>query len=237
MYYLKEMRVSHYIKNGLIFIPVIFSGNLTNIYLICLNLIFVICFSFMASVVYIINDIKDIEKDRLHPVKKERPIASGKISVKNSLILAMILLIISFTISGYISAVNGNFVPMLIMGLYFVINILYSIFGLKNIPLLDVCILTFGFYLRVLLGALISGVEISSYLYLIIIFGTFYLGFGKRRNELKNNGGETRKVLSLYNVAFLDKSMLSCMILSVVFFSFWCMEKNSALYFSGGGRG
>lgn len=228
MYYLKEMRISHYIKNGLILLPIIFSGNLKNIRLLCLNLIFVLCFSFMSSVIYIINDIKDAEKDKLHSVKKTRPIASGRISVKNALIFASVLFVVSFGTSGYISVSYVNLFPLIVMLLYFIANILYSVFGFKNIPLLDVCILTLGFYLRVLLGASVSNVEISAWLYLIVIFGAFYLGFGKRRNELiKNKGYKTRKVLSAYSIDFLDKSMFSCLILSIVFFSFWCMEKNS----------
>lgn len=230
MQYLKEMRVSHYIKNGLILLPIIFSGNLKNLNLLFLNIIYILCFSFMSSVIYIINDIKDIEKDRLHPVKKNRPIAAGKISVRKALLFAAVLFAASFGISIYISVLYANPFPPAIMLSYFIANILYSVFGFKNIPLLDVCILTLGFYLRVLLGASVSGVVISAWLYLIVIFGAFYLGFGKRRNELiKNSGGKTRKVLSAYNVDFLDKSMLSCMILSIVFFSFWCMEKNSAV--------
>lgn len=114
-----------------------------------------------------------------------------------------------------------------VMLAYFVINILYSIAEYKSRPIMDIIILAAGYYLRVLLGSVISGIEISMWLYLVIIAGSFYMGFGKRRNELINNGDSTRTVLQYYNKEFLDSSMNCCMTLTIVFFSLWCMEKGN----------
>lgn len=104
---------------------------------------------------------------------------------------------------------------------YILINLAYS-FGLKNIPLVDVTILVFGFLLRVLYGASIINVEVSNWLYLTVISSSFYLGLGKRRNEIKKSGAKSRKVLTYYNEEFLDKNMYMCLALSIVFYSLWC---------------
>ena len=94
--YIKLIRVKHWIKNLLIFLPIFFSKNLGNQEKIISVIIGFISFSFVASSIYIINDIRDVEKDRKHPIKKNRPIASGKISIKNSIILSVLLLIVAF---------------------------------------------------------------------------------------------------------------------------------------------
>lgn len=86
-------------------------------------------------------------------------------------------------------------------------------------------LLVLGFVLRVYYGAIISGFEVSQWLYLVIVSGAFYMGFGKRRNELIKNHDSTREVLRYYSEAFLDKSMYSCMTLSIMFYSLWCLEQ------------
>ena len=107
------------------------------------------------------------------------------------------------------------------------LNLLYS-FGLKNVPVADIAILVSGFLLRVLYGSSITGIEISKWLYLTVIAMSFYLGLGKRRNELEKHGGEsTRKVLEAYNKNFLDKNMYMCLSLAIVFYSLWCTDPNT----------
>ncbi len=176
----------------------------------------------MCSCIYFINDICDIEKDRLHETKKYRPLAAGKIKIERAILFTILLFIISLGITYYISY---NIISLTILMIYFIINLFYSVKG-KNIPLLDIVLLSSGFLLRVLYGGYITGISISVWLYLIVITGAFYLGFGKRRNELIKSSDTTRKVLAFYSKEFLDKNMYSCMTLSVVFFSLWCLEKN-----------
>ncbi|MBO4212788.1 MAG: prenyltransferase, partial [Clostridia bacterium] len=107
---------------------------------------------------------------------------------------------------------------------YLLINICYSA-GLKNVPLLDVAILSAGFLMRVMFGAAVTGIIISNWLYLTIIAISFYFGLGKRRNELlKQKGDETRKVLQFYSANFLDKNMYVCLALGIVFYSLWCVD-------------
>ena len=214
--YLKLMRIKHYIKNLLIFLPLIFSQNI-NSRNILLTILGFISFSFASSTIYIINDIKDKEKDQNHPTKKNRPIAAGTISVPNALILAILLLILTIAILIYLSAFN-KFISIYIIT-YILINIMYS-FGLKNIPLLDVFILALGFLIRVLYGGALINVEVSTWLFLTVLSISFYLGLGKRRNELmaqKNPENITRNVLKYYNKEFLDKNMYMCLSMTIIF--------------------
>ena len=226
--YITEMRIKHYLKNFLIFLPCFFSGNLFNIRYFFITFVSIISFCLMSSTIYIINDIQDIDKDKLHEKKRNRPIASGKIKIKNAKIFAISIFSLSIIINLIeIIFLNCNIISLIILISYFFINICYSVFKWKNIPLLDVVLLSLGFYLRVLMGSVITNITISTWLYLIVLSGAFYMGFGKRRNEIKMTGNKTRKVLEKYNFSFLDRSMNTCMTLSIVFFSFWCMEKTT----------
>lgn len=222
--YIKLIRVKHYIKNLLIFLPLIFSKSISisNI-IICILGFF--AFSFSSSIVYIINDIMDKEKDKKHPIKKNRPIASGAISVKNAILTAIILGIVSMVLI-YFCSKNNIWSGMYVL-IYLIINILYSL-GLKNIPLLDIAILSLGFIIRVYFGGSLINVEISEWLFLTILSISMYLGLGKRRNELiKANGNETRKVLTYYSKEFLDKNMYVFLSIFFVFYSLWCKDLKS----------
>ena len=180
----------------------------------------------VCSIVYIINDIKDIEGDRNHPVKSKRPLASGEISIKKALIIIILLLLIIFSaIIISCSYFNINLISsLLLLLLYFVLNLAYS-FGLKNYPIIDTIILALGFVIRVLFGGTIIDVNISSWLYLTIFSVSFYLGLGKRRNEYINHkNDETRNVFKFYNKDFLDKNMYMCMSLAIAFYALWAKD-------------
>ncbi len=221
--YIKLMRVHHYIKNILIFMPILFSKNILNLELLVKAILGMIAFSLMASIVYIINDIMDVEADRKHETKKFRPIASGVVSIKEAMILAVILLILSVLINIFIRA---NILACVIFYGYLIMNILYSI-KLKHIPIIDIVILAFGFLFRVLYGSAITGIEISNWLYLTILAFSFYMGLGKRRNEYKKMGKNGRKVLKYYNESFLNSNMYMCVSLGIVFYSLWCIDISS----------
>ena len=225
--YLKLLRVKHYIKNFLIFAAIIFSGQMINPKKLTDCIVGFVVFCLVSSIVYIINDIKDKNKDALHPQKRNRPIASGAISVKAAIITAVICFVLAT--AGFIYIFNTT--ALLILLAYVAINILYS-FGLKNIPLVDVTILVSGFLLRVLLGAVITGIEVSNWLYLTVIAFSFFMAFGKRRNEIKTVGSnKTRNVLSAYNASFLDKSMYMCLTMANTFYALWAMSHNNNLIF------
>ncbi len=221
--YIKLIRVKHWLKNGLVFLPIFFSSNIFNINLLLTSVLAFFIFSFTSSIVYVVNDMNDIEKDKLHPVKKNRPLASGAISIPMARVVIVILFVLVALLSFFAYKVNNNIFIFIIPLIYLVLNIMYSK-GLKNIPIIDVVILVSGFVFRVMYGGVITDIEVSKYLYLMIIFGAFYLGFGKRRNEIIKNGEKSRKVLELYNKEFLDKNMYVMLGLAVVSYTLWCVD-------------
>lgn len=225
--WLKLLRCKHYLKNILVFLPIIFSGEIFDKIKICNTLLGFISFCLVASSIYIINDICDVEKDRLHPTKCKRPIASGEISIKKAWVCAIVMVLITIIINVFIIK---NIFGTLFIALYFILNLAYS-FGLKNKPMIDIAILVSGFVIRVLYGGVITNIEISGWLFLTIVSLSFYMGLGKRRNELKKHtNGETRNVLKYYNFDFLDKNMYMCMGLSIGFYALWAMSSKYMLY-------
>lgn len=226
--YLKLMRVHHYIKNGLVFAALACSGQLFNIEKLTSGVAAFVAFCMVSSVVYIINDIRDREKDRKHPSKCKRPIAAGTVSVKNACVLAASLLIIAIICNGLAFHVTST----LLLALYLVLNLAYS-FGLKNIPIVDITILMSGFLIRLVYGALVTEITVSNWLYLTVIALSFYFALGKRRNELKHiSDGETRKVLEAYPISFLDKSMGMCLTLANVFYALWSMDEKTKSFYN-----
>lgn len=218
--YFKLMRIHHWIKNVFIFIPLVFSKNLlvTNLVLISIGTFFL--FSFGSSIIYIINDICDIEKDRNHPRKCKRPLASGIVSVKEAKILIIILSSL-FIILSFLIPLKA----VLIVISYIIMNLLYS-FKLKNHPIIDVMIIAAGFIFRVFSGGLAIEVEISKWLMLTIFSLSLFLGFGKRRNELiSDSPDKKRKVLLYYNLASLNNFINIFATMFLVFYSLYSFEE------------
>lgn len=224
MDYIRLARPKHYIKNLLIFLPLIFSGQLFQLNLFLKILVAFISFSLIASSIYIINDICDREKDRQHKTKRNRPIASGRISIKNAYIFMIVIISIAI-----ILMLNLNINSTFLICLYFILNLGYSI-KLKNIPLLDLAILVSGFLIRILLGGVTINVEISNWMFLTVLSFSFYLALGKRKGEIIKNGTKTRAVLKYYSKEYLDKSMNMFLTISIVFYSLWVIGNN--LYIS-----
>ena len=217
---LKLMRPKHYLKNSLIFLPLIFSGLLFDSHYFLRSLYSFIAFSMLASAVYVINDINDKKEDALHPKKKYRPIASGAVNTLTAVMLAIILIVLTI-IFQYLADFSVNSLGLL--AFYFLINVLYS-YGLKNIPIVDVAIISLGFVVRVLYGGESVGIEVSKWLFLSILAFSFYLALGKRRNEIRTNGISTRKVNRHYNQEFLDKNMYVCLGLTIAYYSLWAID-------------
>ncbi|MFR6291936.1 MAG: UbiA prenyltransferase family protein, partial [Peptococcaceae bacterium] len=188
-----------------------------------LSVVAFVVFSMVASSVYVINDIRDVESDRKHEVKCHRPIASGKVSIiEAKIILAVLILFVSVAEFLLKAPLSATFV----LGIYFLSNIFYSV-KLKKVPIVDISILTLGFLLRVFYGANVIGVAVSNWLYLTVMALAFYLGLGKRRNELLKMGAdasEVRGVLKYYNHSFLDKNMYMLLSAAIVFYALWCID-------------
>jgi decaprenyl-phosphate phosphoribosyltransferase len=160
-------------------------------------------FCLLAGAVYTINDIVDVEADRIHPIKRDRPIASGRVAPRSARNLAAALVVCSLAISTALS-------PWLaaIALLYFLENLAYS-FKLKTVAFLDVGLIAFGFVLRVLAGGVAEDVHVSGYLIACTTLLALYLGFGKRRQELAlDNAGKQRASLGAYSVRSLNVALV-----------------------------
>jgi 4-hydroxybenzoate polyprenyltransferase len=201
--YFKLLRIPQWIKNFFVFVPLVFSQHLFEINYFLLALAGFAIFCLASSIVYVINDVMDVELDKVHPVKKFRPIASGKISSRDALITAFVLILI---LGAALTCFRSGFAVAVLS--YFVLNIFYS-FSFKHIVLLDIFSIAAGFMLRVVAGGLIIDVAISSWLLLTTMFISLFLAVIKRQSELKLNNEDTnpvtRKVLSLYSMDFTNQ--------------------------------
>lgn len=218
----KTMRVKHWLKNGLVFLPLLFSGSLTSLQDDVHGVISFFGFSLMASAVYIMNDIKDKEADAAHPQKSMRPIASGAVGVPMAVVLSAFLAFASLCISA-IWAVDAVAATETML-LYALLNVFYS-FKAKDIAVVDVTILSIGFLLRVLYGGFYCGIVVSAWLCLCILALSFFFSLGKRRGELLRHGADMRPSLRACTVGFFDKSMYAFMSMGLVFYSLWLSDR------------
>lgn len=198
---LKLLRIPHWIKNGFVFVPAFFGQVIRNEHIYWHLLALFFAFSFLASSIYIINDIGDRENDRKHPEKCKRPIAAGTVSVKTGIITSIILMLIAL---GGTLALSLN--AFLILAGYFVLNIAYTYF-LKKIPIIDLMTIAAGFELRVFAGAVIAMVPVSEWLIIMTGLLALFLASSKRRSDLiikRDTGVEMRRSIRGYSLKWFD---------------------------------
>ena len=203
---IKLMRPKHWAKNLLIFMPLFFAGKIIDFQLLYNAFISFAAFCFAASSIYIINDWKDIEKDKLHPEKKNRPLASGKIKPRTALFISGILLLFAFFI---ILFMFNNIWAMLILGLYVIQNLFYS-FGFKNYSIIDVSMISIGFVFRIIIGGLVTEIALSHWIILLTFLLALFLAFAKRRDDLivfEATKKEPRKSIYGYSYNFIDSAL------------------------------
>ncbi|WP_226064426.1 decaprenyl-phosphate phosphoribosyltransferase [Kaistella polysaccharea] len=222
--YLKLLRVEQWVKNLFVFAPLFFSGNITNSELFIKSVFAFITFSLVASSIYIINDYSDIESDRKHPEKKFRPLANGTISKSSARIILIVLLaLVTVSVVMMRNLFSQDYWQFtVIIAFYFLMNLAYT-FKLKHVAIVDVCIISVGFVLRVLAGGYATGILISQWAILLTFVLALVLALGKRRGELVNAqiSGRTRKSLDGYNVQFADIALsISCALAIVCYLMF-----------------
>jgi 4-hydroxybenzoate polyprenyltransferase len=201
----KTLRPKQWTKNGFIFAALIFDVKLFQFELVIKTILGFILLCLISGTVYLINDLVDIEKDRQHPTKKNRPLPSGKVPVSAAIIAAIALVVITLPLSFLLHPIFG-----LITTSYLLLQVAYS-FVLKNMVIVDVLTLAAGFVLRVAAGvAIVEAERFSPWLYVITVLLALFLGLGKRRQEmvlLKGKEFNTRTILNEYNIPFLDAMM------------------------------
>jgi 4-hydroxybenzoate polyprenyltransferase len=214
-----SLRVKQWLKNAFVLAALVFDRQLTNLTAVRSTVTGVIIFCFLSSSVYVFNDIFDISADQKHPVKKNRAIASGRISATNAILLGIILGAGSLL---WASLISFNF--FYICAIYLFMNLAYSKW-LKHIPILDVMIIAAGFVLRVAAGVSLIEVErFSPWLYVVTTLLALYIGFGKRRAELNllaEEANQHRTVFNGYTLAFLDQLITIVSATTIVSYSLY----------------
>ena len=236
MVYLKLLRPKDWAKNFFLFIPIFFAGELFNLQKVTSLCWGFIAFSCIASSIYIINDYRDIEDDRKHPEKCNRPLASGAVSKPIAIVIAIVLIIAGFLLAWWI---RDKFA--FILGIYFLLNLAYS-FGLKTIPILDVMIVAIGFVLRVKSGSVITFIPLSEWIVIMVFLLAIFMAVGKRRDDVLhklNSGLDMRKSIKGYNLEFLNTLLaLICAVIIIAYFMYTMSDevkirlKSARLYYT-----
>lgn len=197
MKYLRLLRAHQWIKNIFVLLPLIFSGGFLVPEMIIRTFIACIAFSLVASGMYVMNDIRDLESDKKHCEKSKRPIASGEITVRKALLVGSLSLIAGI-FAGYYLGILFLVVQMV----YIITNAIYSYYG-KSVVILDILLLALFYVIRVFAGAVAIDVVVSSWLFLTTFFLALFIGSGKRYVEFIMSDGKGRKVLENYTEEFL----------------------------------
>jgi len=203
--WMRLIRPKQWIKNAFIFVPLFFGGALFHVDALLCGIITFFSFSFAASSIYCLNDIIDVEADRRHPVKCHRPIASGVISINH----AYILMLLMFALSIGIACVLGSLEVIGIITFYWLLNLAYC-GKLKQYAIIDVCIVAFGFVLRLLAGGVATHIMLSKWIVLMTFLITLFMSFAKRRDDvlrMEKTGEAPRKNTIRYNLTFINQAI------------------------------
>ncbi len=220
--YIKLLRPTHWIKNVFLFAGLIFGERLLAAGPFLAVVQGFICFCGLSSAMYIFNDLWDRQTDRLHPLKKNRPLAAGRVPALGAIVLAIVLTAVML---GWALRLNGAFAVTALA--YVGLNLAYTVL-LKHEPIVDVVAISLGFVLRAVAGvALLEGVELSPWLIVCTFCLCLFLGFGKRRSELAEYGQQAsnfRRVHELYSKTMLDQMLSITSGITVVAFLMYTLH-------------
>lgn len=226
-----SLRPRQWTKNGLLFLGLIFSLSLYDSGLVLRSIAAFADFCILASATYLINDVLDLDRDRLHPIKRMRPVASGQITPFTALLASALLLVAGLALAASLGTAFA-----IAALLYLLITIAYSLW-LKNVAIVDLLVVAAGFVLRAGAGAVVIGVPISPWLYVCTMLGALFLATSKRRHEivlLRGVAGEHRRILQSYTLPFLDQMISVLASASVIAYSLYTfsaenLPKNQAM--------
>ena len=222
---IKLLRPHHYIKNFFIFLPLFFSMKINDTELLSSAFMAFIAFSLTASAIYTLNDYLDIEEDKRHPLKKNRPLVLGVISKSQAIIIMSGLFCVGFALMALLS-----FKAVGLLAVYVFLNIAYS-FSLKHISILDVNIIAIGFVLRLFIGSVVTDTHLSKWIIIMTFLLALFLALAKRRDDVLiflETGNRVRKVIDGYNLQFLDTTM--AIMSSVVIVAYTLYTASSEVY-------
>ena len=202
------IRPQQWVKNGFVLMPLFFGGQLLNAWCWRQAIIAFLAFSLMASTIYCLNDLRDVEADRAHPRKRNRPLASGKVKPIHAIVLMGVLAISSLAISLFTLGPASVKVTLSLI-IYLTLNIAYC-FKLKQFAIIDVFIVSFGFVLRLMVGGFACSIWLSPWIVLMTFLLALFLAFAKRRDDVvlyENENIVTRKNVVRYNLPFLNQTL------------------------------
>jgi decaprenyl-phosphate phosphoribosyltransferase len=215
------MRPVQWVKNGLLFVAPAAAHQLTHADVFWRTVTAIIAFCFLSSGIYIVNDLRDAQSDRLHPTKRLRAIAAGELSNRAAFASAAVLVVIAFAIPFTLTRSGGL---LLILGLYFIMSVSYSLW-LKNLAIIEMGVVASGFILRAYAGAVTSHIVVSTWFLVVISFGALFLVVGKRTSELKQLGANaTRPVLGEYTLEFLRSALTLSATVVVTGYCLWAFD-------------
>ncbi|MEI8349361.1 MAG: decaprenyl-phosphate phosphoribosyltransferase [Candidatus Omnitrophota bacterium] len=220
-YLLISLRPQQWIKNLFIFLPLLFGKKMFVFPFNLKTALAFVLFSMISSAVYVVNDLFDIEKDKVHPTKRLRPLASGKLSISKAKTTAFILCVTAFVLSLMVDRYFGA-----IIIIYFIFNLFYSKW-LKQEVIIDVFCISGFFLLRILAGSVIAAVHMSHWIVIMIVLLALFLGFNKRRQELRlleHKAAAHRQILAKYNVYFIDQMIAVITSSIVVFYALYTVD-------------
>lgn len=222
--YRQLLRMHQWIKNLFVFAPLFFGGMLFDGPMLLQSLVAFASFCFISSSVYIMNDYKDADLDRLHPKKKNRPIARGVIAPKGALLVGVMIFMTGMALA---TTISSPFIA--IVSGYALMNIAYS-FWLKHMALYDIIIIALGFVLRVFAGSVSTGIPLSSWVVIITFLLALFLAFAKRREDCgiyEKTGEERRASIAGYSLNFVDTSMAIVASVTMVSYILYAVEASA----------
>ena len=206
---IRLIRPHQWIKNVFVMVPMFFGGSLLDVPDICASVLTFFAFSFTASSVYCFNDINDVEADRRHPVKCRRPVASGAVSMGAARALMLLMLLLAAAVTALVGDLRHVLQVGGVLLFYYIMNLCYCA-KLKQYAIIDVCIVAFGFVLRVLAGGFATDIAPSKWLVLMTFLLTLFLSFAKRRDDvlrMNETGVPPRKNTIRYNLTFINQAI------------------------------
>jgi decaprenyl-phosphate phosphoribosyltransferase len=220
---IRAMRPRQWIKNVLVVTAPLAGGQLLRPSVLGQVALAFVAFCLVSATIYLVNDVRDVEEDRLHPRKRFRPIAAGQLSPSAALLLAAVTGVLGLGL-GYWTAVSLGAT----LTVYIALQTCYSLF-LKHLPVVDLAVVASGFLLRAIAGGVAAHIPLSQWFLLVAAFGSFFMVAGKRYSEMKSLGSEsgTRKSLSRYSESYLRFSWVLAAVMVLISYSLWAFENRA----------
>jgi decaprenyl-phosphate phosphoribosyltransferase len=217
---LRAVRPRQWLKNLLVGTAPLAAGRLLEQQVLISVALAFVAFCLVSAMVYLLNDVRDVEEDRLHPKKRLRPIAAGELSVPAAIAIAVVTGIAGFALAFLTSTGLGITVTV-----YVALQVLYTLF-LKHVPVLDLAMVASGFLLRAIAGGVASNIPLSQWFLLVASFGSFFMVAGKRYSELKALGADagTRRSLTRYTESYLRFAWMLAAVMVLISYSLWAFE-------------